>query len=231
MEGLRKFLSLVLKGDARFRFERELLAITALVLVVSMALNLFVVSFLATLEASKALPFMGFGSIGIALGLLSIGHIRPYGRQTCQAGMMLGMGVGMMLGFLVGALFGATNGMFIGSVLGMLVGMGLGAWIGRCCGAMGVLEGLMGGLMAGTMGAMLTVMLFNDHQLEFMVFLWAVCAVILGLLSYMLFEENGLAPKTARVDVWKFLLLGVLLTLVTDYLLLFGPKSPLAGGF
>ncbi len=217
-------LQRVLKGDARFSFERNIIFYSALALLASLVVAFFFASFMGS-TARSLLPLYVLGSIAIALGMGSMSHALSHGKQVCQTGMMSGMASGMILGFLTGALFGAANGMFVGSVLGMGVGMVLGAWAGKCCGNMGVLEGLMAGLMAGTMGAMLSVMLFNDNQLAFLAILWIACAVILSGISYMLLKENGLAPSTAKANPYTFLFLSLLFSILSFWMLTFGPKS------
>ncbi|MFH0714888.1 MAG: hypothetical protein V1847_03860 [Candidatus Diapherotrites archaeon] len=211
----------VIFGHPAFVFERKLLGYTTLALLASLAISFLFVGFL---NARPFLPLMVLGSVAIALGIGAMFHFLAFGRQNCSTGMMAGMGTGMILGFLVGALFGASSGMFIGSVIGISAGIGLGILAGKCCGNMGVLEGMMAGLMAGTMGAMLSVMLYNDHQFEFLVILWVVSAFILAGLSYMLVKENGPVPANKKLSPWTLLAFSIIFSLVVDVLVVWGPK-------
>lgn len=225
LDRVKEFISGILSNNHSFQLERSILTATVMVLAASLAIHAAASIVIGRSLLQSNLAWLLLGSIGIAMGVGSIAHIRSFGKQTCQTGMMAGMGIGMMLGFLAGALFGATSGMFVGSVLGIVVGMVIGAWAGTCCGNMGVLEGLMAGLMAGTMGAMLSVMMVFDHQLEFLVILWIVCAIILGGLSYMLFKENGPVSSELSVNPWPLVGIGVVLTILLQLIIFFGPKT------
>lgn len=232
LDRLDYFFKGILGKDPSFALEKNVVIATALVLGASIATIIILSNLIGWAVAKEYLPWLLLGSIGLALGMGSVVHLKSFGKQSCQTGMMTGMGIGMILGFLGGALFGATSGMFVGSILGIIIGMSVGAWLGHCCGNMGVLEGLMAGLMAGTMGAMLSVMMVFDHQLEFAIILWIVCGIILIGLSYMLFAENGPVPVPVKINHWKLIGIGIALTVLIDLIILLGPKAAtgLAGG-
>jgi len=225
-----EILRLIGNGDRRLVFERNVLLASFLVLLASLSATLILYNFFIPPNLKPLLPLMMLGSVGIALSTASLVHVRAFGKQACNTGMMVGMGVGMVIGFFVGALLGASNGMFVGSLVGILVGMGLGAWAGYCCGNMGVLEGIMAGFMSGTMGSMISVMLYNDRQFEFLAIIWIVGAVLLAGLSYMLFKENGPYAKNPSFSLWKLLVLSIIATVLLDAIILFGPKSAFALG-
>jgi hypothetical protein len=157
-------------------------------------------------------------------------HLGSYRRSlSCTNGMMAGMTLGMMGGFLVGALVGATNGMFVGSVAGMAAGIALGVGVGKHCGIMGALEGGMAGIMAGTMGAMLSVMMVNDHLMAFLYLLFALCAGVLGGLSYMMHRESAEEARSEHLKAGfaEFAQFAAVLVLGMMMLMLFAPKSGL----
>ncbi|MBM3229208.1 hypothetical protein FJZ26_02150 [Candidatus Parvarchaeota archaeon] len=166
-------------------------------------------------------------SVSVVAVLFAFFHARAFKRQTgCMSGMMNGMTIGMMGGFLIGAFAGATNGMYVGSLVGMAVGIGLGFEAGRCCGVMGAMEGAMGGLMAGTMGAMLSVMMVNDHLIEFLFILTGTALAILVGLSYMLYKEHGsIDSKEYNITASQFLLFALAIDLVVTVISIFGPKA------
>ena len=166
--------------------------------------------------------------VGTSVALaFSYYHLGTYRRSlSCSNGMMAGMALGMIAGFLVSALLGATNGMFVGTVAGMAAGIAFGVGIGRHCGVMGGLEGVMAGLMAGAMGAMLSVMMVNDNLLLFLYILFALCAVVLGGLSYMMHREAAEAPSRGelRAGFGEFAGFAAVLVLGMALLMAFGPK-------
>ncbi|MBM3232784.1 hypothetical protein FJZ18_01305 [Candidatus Pacearchaeota archaeon] len=162
-----------------------------------------------------------------AIVLPSIRHVRAYKEFPCMSGMMVGMTIGMIAGFLPGFYAGSTNGMFWGSVLGMSIGIFFGVTTGRCCGIMGKLEGAMAGFMGGLMGAMTAVMLLNDNLIVMAVIALVACAGIVFGLNLMIYGESRQLERKQREDhsytiVWSFVL-----TVVTIWLMVFGPRSPL----
>ncbi len=175
----------------------------------------------------RAASMLLFVMIAAVLTAYSYAHMSAYRRwMSCTNGMMVGMTTGMASGFMIGGILGATNGMFVGSVGGMAVGISLGLALGRSCGIMGAMEGVMAGLMSGTMGAMTTVMMLNDHVIAFMYILSAVCAVIVGGLSYMMFREAGPAPREGyRGGFAVFAYLAIALSAMMVLIILLGPKS------
>ncbi|MDP3881286.1 MAG: hypothetical protein Q8Q31_00210 [Nanoarchaeota archaeon] len=165
--------------------------------------------------------------VSYALIVPSVHQVRSYKQFHCMAGMMIGMTIGMIAGFLSGYLIGATNGMFVGSVFGMIVGISLGAWNGRCCGIMGVMEGMMAGFMAGPMGAMTAVMLLNDNLRAASVILTIVGLAILGGLNFMIYKEMKHSKVKEREDIFISLIISIILTIATTWLMVFGPRSAL----
>tara|TARA_Y100000034_G_C6804601_1_gene361176 strand:- start:577 stop:1017 length:441 start_codon:yes stop_codon:yes gene_type:complete len=144
-----------------------------------------------------------------------------------MTGMMIGMILGMVSGFLAGFYIGATNGMFWGSVFGMFIGISIGMWKGRCCGIMGVLEGLMAGFMGGLMGAMTAVMMFNDNLKAAGIIMLIICGAILLGLNYMLFKETRNEERIFMENDFLVIFLSFLLTSVTIWFMVFGPRSAL----
>ena len=119
--------------------------------------------------------------------------------------------------------------MFIGSVFGMTVGIILGVWNGKCCGVMGTMEGMMAGFMGGLMGAMTAFMLYNDHLIASMVIVFAISAVILFSLNFMVYKEMKLEERKLKEDhLLTFVITFVLIT-VTIWLMLYGPRSGVFG--
>ena len=169
--------------------------------------------------------FLFFAIISYAILMPSIRQVRAFKGFTCMTGMMIGMTVGMMSGFLAGFYVGATNGMFWGSVFGMVVGISLGMWKGKCCGIMGLMEGLMAGFMGGLMGAMTAVMMFNDNLKAAGVIVFIVCGAILIGLSYMLYKETKNEERVYKEGHFITIVLSFLLTVITIWLMAFGPRS------
>lgn len=173
--------------------------------------------------------YLFFAVLSYALVVPTIRQIRAYKEMACMSGMMVGMTIGMMAGFLAGYFVGATNGMFIGGVFGMLVGIILGIWMGSCCGVMGFMEGLMAGFMGGWMGAMTAVMLINDNLKLASVIIFVVCAVILASLNYMIYLETKETERQKKEDHFITIIISLILTLVTSWIIIYGPRSPLFG--
>ncbi|MFA6035418.1 MAG: heavy metal-associated domain-containing protein [Candidatus Micrarchaeia archaeon] len=198
----------------------------AMLVLIAAALYLFVLQGIENIAGYAQLFLLAIGS-AVVLSF-SYHHLGTYRRaMSCTNGMMAGMTLGMMGGFLVGALVGATNGMFVGSLAGMLAGIALGVGIGRHCGVMGALEGGMAGIMAGTMGAMLSVMMVNDHLLAFLYVLFALCAGVLGGLSYMMHREAAEVPKKSdlKASFSEFAGFCAVMVLALMLLMTLGPKA------
>lgn len=171
--------------------------------------------------------FLFFSILSYAIVLPSMRQVRAYKNFACMTGMMIGMTIGMLAGFLSGFFVGATNGMFYGSVLGMGLGIIFGIYNGKCCGIMGVMEGIMAGFMGGLMGAMTSVMLYNDNLKIGGVIVFAISAVISVGLNYMIYHETREVERQHKdselfVIVWSFIL-----TALTTWLMVFGPRSVL----
>jgi hypothetical protein len=169
--------------------------------------------------------FIFFAILSYAIILPSVRQVRAYKNFPCMTGMMIGMTIGMMSGFLTGFYVGATNGMFWGSVFGMGVGISLGMWKGKCCGIMGLMEGLMAGFMGGLMGAMTAVMMINENLKAASVIMFVVCGSILLGLNYMLFKETKNEERQLREDHMLTILISIVLTIITVWFIVAGPRS------
>lgn len=179
------------------------------------------------------IPKYGFylflAAISYALILPAIRQVRAYKQFGCMSGMMIGMTAGMVAGFMGGYFIGATNGMFIGGVFGMTIGSVLGIWMGSCCGIMGFMEGIMAGFMGGLMGAMTSVMLLNDNLKLASIIITVFTSVISISLNYMIFFEMKENERQKREDHSTTVLITLALTLLTTWLMVFGPRSALFG--
>ncbi len=173
--------------------------------------------------------FVFFAILSYAVILPSVRQVRSYNEFPCMSGMMIGMTIGMISGFLPGFFVGATNGMFWGGVFGMFIGIGLGVWNGKCCGVMGVMEGLMSGFMGGLMGAMSAVMMINDNLKLAGVILFLISTAILVCLHYMIHQETKGAPKSRNNSDFLTVSLSFALTVLTIWIMVFGPRSVLFG--
>jgi len=173
--------------------------------------------------------YLFFAVLSYALIIPTIRQIRAYKQMACMSGMMVGMTIGMMAGFLAGYLVGATNGMFIGGAFGMAVGIILGIWVGSCCGVMGFMEGIMAGFMGGWMGAMTSIMLINDDLKFATIIIFIVCAVILVSLNYMIYLETKESERQRKEDHFMTVIISVVLTLATSWIIVYGPRSALFG--
>lgn len=171
--------------------------------------------------------YIFFAILSYAVIFPSIRQVRAYGRFACMSGMMIGMTTGMMSGFLSGFFIGATNGMFYGIVFGMAVGIFIGVWTGKACGIMGIMEGLMAGFMGGLMGAMTSVMLLNDNLKLASVIIFVICSVIMFSLNYMIYFEMKENKREIKENQWIIVLISVILTGITIWLMVFGPRSAL----
>ena len=173
--------------------------------------------------------FLFFAALSYALIVPTVRQIRAYKNMACMSGMMVGMTIGMISGFLAGYFLGATNGMFVGGVFGMSIGIILGVWMGSCCGVMGFLEGIMAGVMGGWMGAMTSVMLLNDHLKLATFLIFVVSAVILISLNYMIYLETRENERQKKEDHFITFLMTFVLTVITIWLIVYGPRSALFG--
>ncbi len=171
--------------------------------------------------------FLFFAILSYALIMPSVRYVRAYGEFACMSGMMIGMTIGMISGLLSGFYVGATNGMFIGSIFGMVVGILFGAWNGKCCGIMGVMEGIMAGFMGGLMGAMTSLMMLNDNLRTAGVIIFIISAIVLFGLNYMIYKETREMQRKHRDDEFFTIFLSVLLTAITAFIMVFGPRSAL----
>lgn len=173
--------------------------------------------------------FLFFAALSYAFIAATVRQVRAYKEMPCMSGMMVGMTSGMIAGFLPGFFVASTNGMFVGSVFGMITGITIGIWNGKCCGVMGFLEGVMSGFMGGLMGAMTAFMLFNDNLRAATVIVFLVSSVIMFALNYMIYGEMKREERKRKEDHLFIIALTFILTTVTSWLMVFGPKSGVFG--
>lgn len=177
--------------------------------------------------ASKYGFYLFFSVLSYALIIPSIKQVRAYKEFPCMSGMMIGMTIGMISGFLSGFYVGATNGMFYGSVFGMLIGISLGIWNGKCCGIMGIMEGMMAGFMGGLMGGMTAIMMFNENLKAATVIIFLISAILLLGLTFMIYKETREIERKHRDDEFFEIILSAILTFITIWIMVFGPRSVL----
>jgi len=171
--------------------------------------------------------FIFFAILSYSLLTPTIKQVRAYNNFACMSGMMIGMTIGMIAGFLGGYFIGATNGMFWGSVFGVVLGISLGIWLGKCCGIMGIMEGLMAGFMGGLMGAMTAVMMINDNLKYATIFIFIISSIIMIGLNYMIYHETRESERQRKEDNFLIIVLSFILTAVTIWFMVFGPRSVL----
>lgn len=174
--------------------------------------------------------FILLSVLSFAIIMPAIRQVRAYREFQCMSGMMIGMTLGMLSGFLPGMYLGATNGMFAGSIFGMALGIAVGIWNGKCCGIMGVIEGIMAGFMGGLMGAMTAVMLLNDNLKAASVIMLIIGGVIALGLNYMIYKETKGFERQKKEGYLFTIMTSVILTAITAWLAVFGPRSTLFGG-
>lgn len=171
--------------------------------------------------------YLLFAALSYAIIMPSIKQVGMYKEFPCMSGMMIGMTLGMLAGFLSGFYVGATNGMFWGSVFGMALGIAVGGWNGMCCGVMGFMEGIMAGFMGGLMGAMTSVMMLNDNLKAAAIIVFLISAVIALSLNFMIHKETKGAERKQKVNEMFVASLSAVLTAVTIWIVVFGPRSVL----
>ncbi len=169
--------------------------------------------------------FLLFSALSFALITPAIRQVRAYKEFPCMSGMMIGMTMGMVASFLSGFYVASTNGMFIGGFFGVAIGITLGIWNGRCCGVMGSMEGIMAGFMGGLMGAMTSFMLLNDNLKIAGVLVFAISAVIMIKLNYMIFTETKESERQRQEDHLFTSILTFVLIAITTWLIVYGPRS------
>ncbi len=171
--------------------------------------------------------FLFFSALSYALIVPTIRQVRAYKEMACMSGMMVGMTTGMIAGFLPGFYVASTNGMFIGGFFGVAIGIGLGIWNGKCCGVMGVMEGIMAGFMGGLMGAMTAFMLLNDHLKATAIIVFAISAVMVVGLNYMIYKEMKENERERKEDHLLTFFITFILIAITTWIIVFGPRSGL----
>ncbi|MBI4440545.1 cation transporter [Candidatus Woesearchaeota archaeon] len=219
----------------KYHVEYTMLKYSALTLVLLVLIE--VMAYVAFFQNMDILAKYSWWTLYIDLAVISIGsaiwHIKSYkANVTSMVGMMVGMTFGMQTGMMIGTILGATNGLFIGGTTAMLLAVGVGFYNGKCCGIMGVMEGMMAGVMGGIMGSMIGTMFRVDHILWFMPIFIAFNMLIMWGLSYMLFEEviednQNVAKK--HIDFNTFFSYSVIATATLIVLMIYGPKTGLAG--
>lgn len=170
-----------------------------------------------------------FVVLSYALVSTSLRQVRAYRELPCMSGMMVGMTTGMIAGFLPGFYVASTNGMFVGSVFGMALGIIIGVLNGKCCGIMGAMEGIMAGFMGGLMGAMTAFMLLNDNIKAASVIVFAISAIIVVGLNYMIYKDMKEAQRQRTEDQLFNIIFSFVMTIITAWLMISGPKSGLFG--
>lgn len=223
------YISMLFSADQRLEAEARFVnySIAALVAILVLDFIAYYLFFAQTPNSPAYIPLLFLAVITSIAATFSYYNAKCYGGLSCTNGMMIGMTMGMIPGFMVGAIIGASNGMFVGSLSGMLLGIFLGVKAGKCCGIMGAMEGVMGGLMSGIMGAMTIIMLLNDNLLPFLFIAFAICIVVLGSLSYMLYREMGPMPKNNFVEIARFVGVAILFNVALLAIMLLAPKGPL----
>ena len=214
-----------LNGDGA---EGELIKTVFVSLVVSL-ITLGVIYYFRLRSIENFIPKYGFylffAVLSYAAVMPAVRQVRAFKQFPCMSGMMIGMTIGMIIGFLAGFYVGATNGMFYGGFFGVAVGMLFGIWNGKCCGVMGLMEGMIAGFMGGLMGAMTAVMMYNDNLKAASVLVFLVCGAILLGLNYMIYVETKGAKREIREDQFFTVFWSFVLTIVTIWLMVFGPRS------
>lgn len=188
-------------------------------------------------KVPEFLSSYGWWIFYLNLSVVSVGaamwHLKSYRAQvTSMTGMMIGMTTGMQTGMMIGTVISATNGLLVGGLVGMLLAVIVGFYNGKCCGIMGVMEGMMAGVMGGLMGAMIGVMFIVDNILIFMPFFMIINLLIMGGLSYMLFEElveHNEKIKKAPMDFSTFFSYCFVAIFFLILVMIYGPKTGIAG--
>ncbi len=171
--------------------------------------------------------YLFFSALSYALIIPTIRQVRAYKEMACMSGMMVGMTSGMVAGFLPGFYIASTNGMFIGGFFGAFVGIILGIYNGKCCGIMGVMEGIVAGFMGGLMGAMTAFMMLNDNLKIATILVFLISAIILISLNYMIYNEMKENKRQLNEDHFFTMVITLILTALTTYIIVFGPRSAL----
>lgn len=212
------------------RVEGELVK-TLLYSIIASFITLGILYFLRLRNVSDFIPKYGlplfFIILSYSLISISLRQTRAYKELPCMSGMMVGMTTGMIAGFLPGFYIASTNGIFIGSVFGMALGIIFGIWNGKCCGIMGVMEGIMAGFMGGLMGAMTAFMLLNDNLKIAYVIIFIISSIIVIGLNYMIYKDMKNEKRIKYEGQFFNIAYSFLLTLITTWLMVFGPKSGL----
>lgn len=213
-----------LSGD---RVEGQLVkTLVVSLLTVAIAFSILYFAFLNQyLNLTKNGLFIFLALLSIALIGPTIHQVRAYRSLSCMGGMMVGMTCGMISGFLIGFYVGATNGVFIGSLTGMAAGIFIGIWLGLSCGVMGFLEGIMAGFMGGMMGAMTAIMAFNDGLRPLAVICFAISAIILIGLKYMIYKESLETKDKPKFSYLSIIIPSAILSTLVLLVISFAPKS------
>jgi len=188
------------------RIEGEIIK-TLMVSLITSFLTLFLIYYIKLRDMNNFISdygfFLFFAVLSYALIMPSIRQVRAFKQFPCMTGMMIGM------------------------TIGMSVGIFLGYFNGRCCGIMGIMEGLMAGFMGGLMGAMTAIMMYNDNLKLAGVIIFVICSVILLGLNYMLYKETKFEERIHYEDQFITIVLSFLLTVLSIWFMVFGPKGVL----
>src|SRR3989338_4553265 len=154
--------------------------------------------------------YLFFSALSFALITPAIRQVRAYKEFPCMSGMMIGMTTGMIASFLSGFYVASTNGMFIGGFFGVAIGITLGILNGKCC---------------GVMGAMTAFMLLNDHLKIAGVLVFAISAIIMIKLNYLIFTETKESERQKQEDHFFTIGLTAILMAITTWLIVYGPRG------
>ena len=85
----------------------------------------------------------------------------------------------------------------------------------------------MAGFMGGLMGAMTALMLLNDNVKAMGIIVFAISAVILLGLNYLIYSETREIKEKNKENNFFIIFWSILLTVVTIWIMIFGPRSAL----
>ena len=90
---------------------------------------------------------------------------------------------------------------------------------------MGAMEGIMAGFMGGLMGAMTAFMLLNDNLKAAAVIIFLISGSALFGLNYMIYRETREMERKHKDDAFFTIFWSFLLTAITIFVMVFGPRS------
>ena len=92
---------------------------------------------------------------------------------------------------------------------------------------MGIIEGVLAGFMGGLMGGMTALMLLNDNLKYMAVIVFFISVLTLSGLNYMIYKETREIKDKRRENDFFTIFWSVLLTTITVWFMVFGPRSVL----